>query len=312
MNRRAFLKNTTLTGAAALAFGRDDAAAGLPDKTPVSSAIAATAKTEDAPARSELVVAGVQMIVSADVQKNEAGIRRAIDQAAQSTADFLLTPEGSLSGYRPDFDQTTVAAALERVTNHAKEARVGLLLGTCWKEREIDGSNSARSSEYCYDQVRVYASSGEFLGSYSKILLCSSLSHPGSGEMRDYISGSVRVFSWNGICFGVLICNDLWATPGFSTISNPYLAWQLKKLGAQLIFHAVNAVGPLYALYRPFHESSQSLWATHLGISIVTTNATDGANPSCCRAGIIGPDGERKLVAGENGEQFFAGRAVVA
>ena len=74
----------------------------------------------------------------------------------------------------------------------------------------------------------------------------------------------------------MLICNDLWATPGFTTTSNPYLAWRLKTMGAQVIFHSVGTAGtPL--LFRPYHESNQSLWAMMLNIPIVTTNANDGS-----------------------------------
>ncbi|MFN8008087.1 MAG: hypothetical protein U0V70_13905 [Terriglobia bacterium] len=103
----------------------------------------------------------------------------------------------------------------------------------------------------------------------------------------------------------MLICNDLWATPGFTTTPNPYLAWQLKTMGAQVIFHSVATAGtPLF--FRPYHESNQSLWARMLQIPIVTTNLNDGTTPSNCRAGIIAPDGERVCVAHELGEQFFS------
>ena len=256
---------------------------------------------------------GLQILKSNDIKANEQAIRRAIDQAAAVKADFLLTPEGSLSGYHPNFDRAAVADAVQRVAEHAKKARVGLLLGTCYKEMEDDraGSPVKRSEgpgtlrEYCYDQVRVYAPDGEYLGAHSKILLCTPLHHPGTGEMREYVTGKLRTYSWGGICFGVLICNDLWATPGYTSTPNPYLAWQLKEMGAQVIFQAVGTAGAP-VLYRAYHESNQMLWAMALGIPIVTTNATDGTTPSACRAGVVGADGERVCIAQDVGEQFFS------
>jgi predicted amidohydrolase len=302
MNRRDFIRNATVAGGSALLLGQriaraDPALAKRDDRS--SPGAAAGEHTNSSPR--ELTVAGLQMFVTRDVKANEGVIHRAIDQAAGAKADFLLTPEGSLSGYSPDFDQAVVAGAVQRVAQHAKEFRVGLLLGTCYKE----------TGGYCYDQVRVHAPGGEYLGAYSKILLCSSLDRPGTGEMRDYVAGTLKTFSWDGITFGVLICNDLWATPGYTTTSNPYLAWQLKSMGARIIFHAVNATGPEYLRYRPYHETNQNLWALGLKIPIVTTNAVDGANPTNCRAGVIGPDGERRHIAGEVGEQFFSYKLVI-
>jgi hypothetical protein len=82
-------------------------------------------------------------------------------------------------------------------------------------------------------------------------------------------------------------------------------------MGAQVIFHSVGTAGtPL--LFRPYHESNQSLWAMMLNIPIVTTNANDGTTPSNCRAGVIGPDGERICVAHDVGEQFFSCKIKVA
>jgi predicted amidohydrolase len=45
---------------------------------------------------------------------------------------------------------------------------------------------------------------------------------PGTGEMVEYGEGTLWTFDWNGYRFGILICNDLWATPGY-TMPNPYL-----------------------------------------------------------------------------------------
>lgn len=303
MNRREFLKTSALTGGSLLMLQSAATAAAVVEPAAVKSA------PDARPAR-QLTVAGLQMLASRDVNRNETRIRAAIDQAAGVKADFLVTPEGSLSGYYSGFDRLAVAAAADRLAHYAAQARVGLILGTCYKElaepgRRWDAPASDKRQEFCYDQVRVYAPTGEFLGAYSKILLGSSLRQPGTGEMRDYVGGDLRTFTWNGLCFGVLICNDLWATPGSTTIANPYLPWQLKKMGAELIFHPVST-GHV-ARYRPYHESNQSLWAWSLGIPIVTTNAIhDLTSLTNCRSGVVDTSGNRICEAPDAGEQFFS------
>ena len=319
MKRRDFISNVAISGSSGLLLGQKTLQAGEQSSELRQKPVSLTSAGESGGGASprELTVAGLQILLSKDVEANERAIHKAIDKAAAIKADFLLTPEGSLSGYYPDFDRAVVVDAVQRLAQHAKKSRVGLLLGTCYKEEEEARSGwsaaerSVKRQEFCYDQVRVYASSGEYLGAHSKILLCSSIYHPGTGEIKDYVTGTLRTFSWNGICFGALICNDLWATPGFTTTPNPYLAWHLKTMGAQVIFHAVGTAGtPL--LFRPYQESNQALWAMMLNIPIVTTNASDGTTPSNCRAGVIGPDGERKHTVEEVGEQFFSYKLSIA
>lgn len=244
-----------------------------------------------------LKVAGLQMFVRSDVGENESRIMAGVERAAGDGVDILLTPEGSLSGYRSDFDREEVAAAVERVRAGAADAGVGLALGTCYQEAEGDG-------EHCYNQVRVYTPEGEYLGYHAKILRCSWLSHPGTGEMRDFVEGRLRTFDWRGIRLGVLICNDLWATPGFTTMPNPYLPWKLKQMGAQVLLHAVNSGGDLR--HRPFHQSSTELWARALEMPIVHVNAAAEHRPVNAPSGVTGPDGTSVVAAPERGEQYFA------
>jgi len=244
-----------------------------------------------------LRVSGLQMLVGRDVAQNEKRILRAVELAADQGADFLLTPEGSLSGYYAGFDGQKVASAVERVARRARGARVGLALGTCYKELE-DGV------EYCFNQVRVYTPEGDYLGSYAKILRTSSLNHPGTGEMTEYVEGALRVFDWNGVRFSALICNDLWATPGYTVIPNPYLPWKLKQMGAQVLFHAINSGH--HQRNRAFHESSVGLWAYALKMPIVEVNALeDSDKPINASSGLVGPDGTRSLAVPDVGEQFF-------
>jgi len=241
--------------------------------------------------------AGIQMAVTDDVGQNELKILDAIDRAAGDKADFLVTPEGSLSGYRPDFNEEKVARSLEKITLAARKQAVGLFLGTCFIETE--GGKSS-----CFNQVRVYTPQGDYLGYYAKILRCSSPEDPTGGEVRDYGQGQPKVFDYQGVKIGVLICNDLWATPGFTCLPNPYLPLQLKKLGAQVIVHSINSATD--QRYKNFHKASVEAWAMTLKVPIVGVNAA-GLNGASVNApsGVVGPKGESLYSAPETGEQYF-------
>ena len=243
--------------------------------------------------------AGWQMNATGDISKNRDVILEGLQKAADAGADFLVTPEGSLSGYTAAFDQDQVDQALKIILESAKKMKVGLFLGTCYKEKENKGT-------YCYNQIRVYAPDGDFLGAYSKILRCSPLDLPGTGEMTDYVEGPLQVFNWKGLKIGTLICNDLWATPGYTTLPNPYLAWKLKQMGAQVIIHSINS--GYNQRYRKFHESSAELWALSLHLPIVEVNAAQGDEKINAESGLIDPDGNRSQVAPDTGEQFFIAR----
>ena len=209
-----------------------------------------TGQTSTMKTEKEIKISALQMNVTNDVIRNKEQILSGIKLASLEGASFLATPEGSLSGYTSDFNQADVAASLKEIESEASKSKVGLLLGTCFKE-------NTSGKEFCYNQVRIYSPEGSFIGAYSKILRCSSLELPGTGEMVDYVEGVLKTFEWNGIRFGVLICNDLWATPGYTTTQNPYLAWKLKQMGAQFIVHCINS--GTSQKYRPFHESSAEL-----------------------------------------------------
>ena len=244
----------------------------------------------------EIKFAGLQMEVTNDIIRNKDQILKGIGEAAIEGASFLITPEGSLSGYTDDFDQVELLKALQVVRDAARKLNVGLMLGTCYKEVKHE-------TEICYNQVRVYLPDGYFLGSYSKILRCSVLDSPGTGEMVEYGEGILKTFDWKGYRFGILICNDLWATPGYTTMPNPYLPWKLGQMGAQFIVHCINS--GTAEKYRAFHESSAELWALSLKIPIIEVNAAHGEERINAQSGFIDATGERLLRVPDTGRQFF-------
>ncbi len=231
-------------------------------------------------------VAGYQMQVTQDIAQNKRNVLAAMREVAAERADFLVTPEGSLSGYHSHFDQNELVAALHEIVTLAKDLQLGLLLGTCFKEE--DG--------LCYNQIRIHAPDGQFLGAHSKILVCTD-------EMKDYQPGLLQAFQWNDLCFGALVCNDLWATPGYTSLPNPYLPFQLKQMGADIIFHSSNSGSN--PLYRGFHDASVEVWARSLHIPIMEVNAAQGTQKINARSGLIGRDGQREVTVPDTGEHIF-------
>jgi len=242
----------------------------------------------------------MQMSVSTDIRRNEETICAAIERAAQAQAEILLTPEGSLSGYRHDFDVKEATDALQRVTAFARRHAVGLALGTCFVE--ADGK--------CYNQLRFYQPSGEYLGFHSKTLTCGSLSTPPRGEIEHYAVARLRVFSWRpGLTIGGLICNDMWANPECTPQPDSHLSQQLSAMGARIIFHAVNGGrdGSEWSkLVWRYHESNLRMRAKAGKVWIVTVdNAHPPDLPSSAPSGVITNEGAWACPVEPKGPQFF-------
>ena len=249
----------------------------------------------------ELKVAGAQMRVSNDIETNTATILRAIDFAAAEKAQVLLTPEGSLSGYTPHFDQAAVEVALRTITAKASAAGLALALGTCFVE-PADG--------LCYDQLRFYEADGTYLGFHTKILTCGTLTDPPVGEINDYAVKPLGVFQLGGVTAGGLVCNDMWANPGCTPGPDPHLAQQLARLGARVVFHAVNGGrdgGEMSKVAWWYHESNLRMRAAAGKLWIVTVDNCDPLNLPCSApSGVIDPQGNWALQAPPQGEYFFA------
>lgn len=249
-----------------------------------------------------LRVAGAQIPVLSDVSKNVEAISRALEFAAREKADVLVTPEGSLSGYTPNFDSRATAKGLETVLRKAREAGVALVLGTCFEE--ADGAR--------YDAQRFYNRRGEYLGFHSKILLCRRVADPTvKGEIDFFKSTPLRTFRLEGLTVGGLVCNDMWANPEWTPMADPHLAQQLGAMGARVVFLSVNAgqgQGDELALNRSFHESNLRLRSRSARIWIVVVDACDaqGRRKANCPSGMLDPDGRWVVQVDPRGERFFA------
>jgi predicted amidohydrolase len=257
-------------------------------------------KLEDSESQSvQLRVAGVKMVVTKNVETNRLAIQEAIDFASSENADILLTPEGSLSGYTADFDLDAVEDALARVVEYARAAELGLALGTCFQEK--DGRR--------YNQVRFYDKSGRFLGFHSKILRCGDHQDPKAGEIAYYSATPLRTFQFEDLTIGGLICNDLWANPGCTTLPDTHLTQQLSEMGARIIFHAVNGGRDASAWSEVnwnFHDSNLRMRARSGKVFIVSA---DNAHPvnlkSSAPSGVVDPTGQWICTTEDRGIQHF-------
>ncbi|MBB30399.1 MAG: hypothetical protein CME25_16020 [Gemmatimonadetes bacterium] len=250
----------------------------------------------------ELNIAVAQISVTADILENKKGILRAIEFSIARNADVLITPEGSLSGYTPQFDERLAQDALSKVTG-AASGNLALALGTCFVES--DGN--------CYNQIRFYDRDGEYRGFHSKTLTCGSLSDPPRGEINDYAVQPLRIYDLCGIPSGGLICNDLWANPGCTPGPDPHLTQQLSRLGARIIYHSVNGGrnGSDYArdVVWPFHETNLLMRARAGKVWIVTVdNCHPEDIPCSAPGGIINPQGEWVARTRPQGEQVLIHR----
>jgi len=247
-----------------------------------------------------LRVAGAQIAVSRDVDRNVAAIERALAFAADAGADVLLTPEGSLSGYTPGFDRARVRRALDHVTGRAKAARVALALGTCFEEPD-DGR--------CYNQIRFYDRDGTYLGFHSKTLTCGTLTDPPRGEINDYATRPLQTFTLAGVTAGGLICNDLWANPECTPGADPHLTQELVRRGARVLFHAVNGGrnGSEWSeVAWHYHESNLRMRARAGRLWIVTVDSAEPVHLPCSApSGVLTPDGCWAVRAPAQGEHQF-------
>jgi predicted amidohydrolase len=246
-----------------------------------------------------LRVAGVKLNVSNDIAVNVNAIKKAIDFAHLEKADILLTPEGSLSGYTPDFNKVEVQNELDKIVAYASFSNVGLALGTCFYEE--DGK--------CYNQIRFYDKAGRLLGFHSKILRCGDHGDPKRGEINHYAVTPLRTFEFEGVIIGGLICNDMWANPECTTLPDTHLSQQLSKMGARIIFHAVfggRDDSEWSQVNWNYHESNLRMRARSGGIWIVTADSSNPTNlDSSCPSGVIDPKGNWVCTTESAGIQYF-------
>lgn len=222
--------------------------------------------------------------------------------------DWLVTPEGSVSGYLMppaliNMDPKNVHRlqdVLSKVEQAKSSYNFNLALGTAWVEQD----------NLPYNQVRFYDRNNHFLGSYSKQILCET--SEGGGEIYNYFPGRKNVtFEHEGTTFGSLICNDFWATPRVSPNGNPYHVKELAQAGAQVIFVPVNCNNKDFdELQYKWHTTHLEFLAREYGVYIAVSNNScdfDGNEVSkvLCPSGVISPDGKWIAQCNQSGSDLL-------
>jgi len=258
MHRRGFLQN-----AAALTVGGT-----ICQQVGQAAENAAAAK----PRRATLV----QVALHKTVEENLVNARRAIEQAAAEKSEFVLFPELFLTGSVRNLRQDEAAAGMAEIAGLCRKFAVTALVGTAWKEEDET-----------FNQVRMIDATGTAAGVYAKQCLTY-------GDAKLVSAGTTPlVFSIAGLTVGVLICNDLWVTPGYTDGPNPHLTLQQARAGAQVIFHHINSGNG--ENFRAYHESNQIVRAAEAKCPIVAVNAFTPPEVNAT-SGVVGTD-FRHLVA---------------
>lgn len=230
-----------------------------------------------------LRICGVQMQVSPKLADN---LEKIIEHINTCSADFILFPEMSLTGYHGDFGDGATRRAWRQVAEACRQHYVTALLGT-----------GCRENGYTYIQTRIYTGDGELLGTHEKIV-------PTSGDRKFCRPGEeLRLFSHRGLPFGCLICNDLWVTPGCGPYPDPRLSYQLGERGARAIFHSINSGSS--AVHIPYHESNLALRAMESKVHIFTANAADPSGPVNAPTGVMSPEGKWLVQCPRQGEHSY-------
>ena len=202
---------------------------------------------------------------------------RAIDDAAVAKVDIICFPECYVPGYRmPDArmappDAVFLDRAWKTVADSVRRAQVAVILGT---ERVVD--EGTRISALVIDR------DAALVGFQDKVQLDLS-------EEDRYTPGTERrVFTIQGVTFGISICHEGWRYP-------ETVRWPVVR-GAQIVFHphyhaAVSGFRPTdFADPRnTFHEKAMLCRAAENSCFFASVNyATEGSSTT---SAIVNPDG---------------------
>ena len=203
---------------------------------------------------------------------------QAIAEAAKQGASIICFPECFVPGYRapsrnvPAPDARFLEGAWVKIAAAAKRAALTVILGT---ERVVEDKLLATAL--------VINADGTIAGFQDKVQLDPSednLYSPGLGR---------RVFSANGVTFGIVICHEGWRYPETAR-------WVVRQ-GAQIVFHPqFHEAEP--GSYRPssfgdplnsFHEKACLCRAAENTCYFATVNYASEGSPTT--TAVIQPDG---------------------
>lgn len=239
-------------------------------------------------------IAGAQIPVTRDVVANTQTIKESLDWASENNCDWLLTPEGSLSGYYPQAvmgreANEKIMLALSEIEEYAKKLKIGLCLGTLFHDMEEIGYVKR-------NQIRFYDKEGTFLGSTNKTYLIKGwdgnfLAHNLKKDGIKVINLETEKEQLNAVG---LICNDLWGSIWESEVSLPWAAYGTYNLGREsetsetinLFIHSTNGGrgNKDDGLYNDWHDAHLRMMSFITKIPIITVdncNLMTGEETDC-------------------------------
>jgi len=242
-----------------------------------------------------------QLPVTQDMEANLDTIIKTLENNPDS--DWLLTPEGSLSGYcynithestKEQIDQYFVV--LDKLETYLKQNKRNIALGTGHYEQD----------KFAYNQIRYYHQ-GNLITAYNKQLLTRNGS--GLGEHYFYLFGTDSVsieINQSGTLVGSLLCNDAWAFPGASPDGDPYIWHKYKE--CDMVFVASNCATEQYndVIYN-WHDCHLSMWALEHQQHVISSSACTDMRGGLidhvqAPSGIMGPDGKWIAKCKDSGE----------
>lgn len=256
-------------------------------------------------------IGAAQIPVTDNMNHNVEHIKEAIDWASKNNVDFLLTPEGALSGYLNTYDsleRSNVEELLARVVEYASNKTVGLALGTEFIRKVNFGK--VKSS-----QIRYYNDVGLELGNYNKqMTIPGEQAYHGEGPEIINVEGYKTTGQYN-FTIGSFICNDMWGQRNDKQILIKDLFYYT-SVNTDVIFHASNGFRGIEAGTEEDNQnlrkfSDMHLWmASRYGIPIVTVDNCYKLNgdfydgPTSSTSGVI-HKGEWLVKANPTGTDYF-------
>ena len=284
--------------------------------------------------RTKVRFGGAQIAITHEVKKNVETIKRAIDWAQENKVEYLVTPEGALSGYYPGFadDEAKFNALIKgekEVVEYAKSKDVGLCLGTLYIAEETVGKLKRA-------QIRYYNQNGIFEGSYNKIqCIGSDIVVPGKYLIPQRGDQNLEEF-WGhptvklmapkmpqaNIVVSSMICNDLYgeSEEGLAIARSAMYSLKNRPNPAQLIIHATYGLRgreihedldpEILQAVRDWHRChiQQLCWFTMSDMLIVDSASNFGGYESvydtCSPSGVC-LKGKYVVKVPSKGEQYF-------
>ena len=212
---------------------------------------------------------GAQIPCTDSLENNLEILKKSIDWASKNEVNYLLTPEGSLSGYIKDFDSRNgltfddILSAEKSLIEYSKEKNVGLILGTMWIENHT-------TTPHRENQQRFYSPKGEFLGKTNKTYIIPEYDQTVPNGHIDNVILSHQSTELSALG---LICNDFWGGPIENKVSLPMLAPQL---GSHIILHSTNGYRSedknYSSLTNDWHNGCLRIFSWSLNLPIITVD----------------------------------------